>query len=369
MPERPRGTSAWDRGIVLALVPAVIAEGLWRDGLAHRPLQIAVGLTLLATVWFRRSRPLAAAVIAFGLSAALTVIPSPLGADPLYTSACVLLLPYSLARWGSGRAIAGGLAVMAVAYAAPALRGDVRSVSDAIGGAVVLLFPAVLGAAVRFRARAHRREVEHAKLREREQLARELHDTVAHHVTAIAIQAQAGRAVLASRPEAAAGALEAIAEEATRTLAELRSIVRTLRDDDDPALTPQAGIADIERLARARGDVHGDGPVVEVETVGELDGVRAAVQSTLYRLAQEAITNAVRHARRATRVRVRVASEDDVVRLTVRDDGEPVKARGAGFGLVGMAERAALLGGTLEAGPSADGGWVVEAVVPRDGGR
>jgi signal transduction histidine kinase len=89
----------------------------------------------------------------------------------------------------------------------------------------------------------------------------------------------------------------------------------------------------------------------------------------MYRLAQEAITNAVQHARHATRIDVQVAGEHDCVRLTVHDDGDAgsVDRGRSGYGLIGMAERAALLGGTFEAGPGADKGWTVNAVVPRAG--
>ena len=104
-----------------------------------------------------------------------------------------------------------------------------------------------------------------------------------------------------------------------------------------------------------------------MELSDDLDDLGPPVDAAIYRIAQESITNAVRHARRATRVDVSVAGESDCVRLTVRDDGDAGSTgrSGAGYGLVGMAERAMLLGGTLEAGPDPDGGWTVSAVLPR----
>jgi signal transduction histidine kinase len=238
-------------------------------------------------------------------------------------------------------------------------------VVDAALGAVVLLFPAALGASVRYQMSSRLREIDQVKLRERQQLARELHDTVAHHVSAIAIQAQAGRTVAAGRPDAAVRALEVIEEAASRTLAEMRTMVGVLRDGDEPDRAPQRSVADIERLARDAAH----GPRVDVELTGELETLRPSVGAAMYRLAQEAITNATQHARHATRIDVHVAGEDDCVRLTVRDDGDASAAdrSGSGYGLVGMAERAALLGGTLEAGPGPDRGWTVNAVVPRAG--
>lgn len=182
--------------------------------------------------------------------------------------------------------------------------------------------------------------MDQVKLREREQLARELHDTVAHHVSAIAIRAQAGRVAAASEPDAALDALKVIEKEASRTLAEMRVIVAALRVSE-PDLDPQRGVADIERLARATGD----SLRVDVEPSGDLHDLRPSVGAAIYRLAQESITNAVQHARHATRIDVRVIGEDDCVRLTVADDGDASPTGGSqpGYGLLGMAERATLL--------------------------
>jgi signal transduction histidine kinase len=181
-------------------------------------------------------------------------------------------------------------------------------------------------------------------------------------VSAIAVRAQAGRTLAATQPMAAVDALVVIEEAASRALTELRAIVRTLRDGDDADLAPQGGVADIARLAAAA-----EGPQVDVELVGDLEDLRPMVAAAVYRIAQESITNAVRHARRATRVDVRVIGEDESVLVVVLDDGEPTTASAPGYGVAGMTERAALLGGTLEAGPSPGGGWLVTATLPRNG--
>jgi signal transduction histidine kinase len=234
-------------------------------------------------------------------------------------------------------------------------------------GGLFLLLVAAVGASVRYQDKARTRGMDQVKLLEREQLARELHDTVAHHVSAIVIRAQAGRVVAASDPTAALEALGVIEAEASRTLAEMRSLVGALRQGEAAELAPQRGVSDIERLTTSAGDR----PHVEVEFSGDLDGLRPSVDTALYRLAQESITNAVRHARHATRIQVTVHGEGNSVRLTVGDDGDaggfdPRSA--SGFGLIGMAERAKLLGGTLEAGPNRNRGWTVHAVLPRDQG-
>ena len=156
-----------------------------------------------------------------------------------------------------------------------------------------------------------------------------------------------------------------IEAEASRALAEMRTMVKILRDDQPAALTPSPRIADLVHFAgRPR-----TGPSVEVEIVGDVDAVPASVGTAVYRLVQESITNARRHARRATRIAVLVAADAGTVRLHVSDDGEPVHAvpAASGFGLVGMVERARMLGGTCEAGPGPDRGWTVAAVLPRAG--
>jgi signal transduction histidine kinase len=279
--------------------------------------------------------------------------------------AFIVLLPYSLVRWGSGREIGtGGALIEATAILGIVI--DYTGVVDSVVGMLILLFPFTLGATVRYWTSSRLRELDQVKLQERAQLARELHDTVAHHVSAIAIRAQAGRVVAATHPEAALDALGTIEEEASLTLAELRVMVGGLRDDAGVALAPQRGVADLERLARSVGNV----PSVEVELSGDLDDLRPSVGAAVYRIAQESVTNAVRHARHVTRIQVRVTGDADCVRLTVSDDGQAGSSSGSGlpgYGVVGMTERAALLGGSLVAGPGPESGWTVDAVLPRAG--
>jgi signal transduction histidine kinase len=237
-------------------------------------------------------------------------------------------------------------------------------VGDIVGSLAVLFGVSAIGVAVRFRARARARELDQVKHVERERLARDLHDTVAHHVSAMAIRAQAGLVTAEAEPSAATEALRDIETEAVRALAEMRALVRVLRTDEPAELTPGRGIADLAQLA---GPSRG-GPTVDVELVGDVEGLSAPVSAAVYRLAQEAVTNARRHARDATRIAVSVAADEQSVRLRVNDDGEPSPAllpAAAGYGLVGMVERAGLLGGTCQAGPDPGRGWTVTAVLPR----
>jgi signal transduction histidine kinase len=318
---------------------------------------------MAAAVAWRRARPLLATGLAFGIANLLTAIGLVLTLPDLglHVTLVVLLLPFSLVRLGSGREIGAGMALVVGTYAGAGLAGDLRAPSDAIGALVVLLFPAALGAIARQGDRAHRRELEHAQLRERQMLARELHDTIAHRVAAIAIQSQAAQAVLARRPEAAVAALDAIEGEAKRALTELRGLVGALRDDTTSPLAPTGGDDAIEALVRDAGE-H-----VVLAREGDLDGLAPAVEHALQRIVRESLHNVARHARGVRRVDVHLTSAGAHVRLVVRDDGEARSERGQGYGLVGMKERAQHLGGSLEAGPSPSGGWVVEALLPRRG--
>jgi signal transduction histidine kinase len=220
---------------------------------------------------------------------------------------------------------------------------------------------------IRYKSTARARAIEEIRSHERERIARELHDTVAHHVSAISVQAQAGRALAATRPDEALAVLGVIEEAASRTLTEMREMVRALRGDAEAELTPQQGMADLPRLGR--GGAHT--LTVDVTLDDQIGPVGAAVDAAIFRIAQESVTNAARHARNATRVDVQVAGDGDQLVLTVVDDGDPVSfdPADAGYGLLGMAERVKMLGGTLEAGPQPSGGWSIAATLPRNGGH
>ncbi|WP_240617434.1 sensor histidine kinase [Nocardioides speluncae] len=350
--------------LVAVLVPAAVLEGVLGDHVVWPAVSIIVALGLAYALLWRRTHPLQVVLAVFGthfvtfVAAAIAGV----GAVGVYASILTLLLPYALLRWGSGREVAIGVPVILVAGVVGTAE-DYNGLGEAVAGLIFLFIPAVLGAAVRFAVTSRSRELDQVKLLERQQLARELHDTVAHHVSAIAIRAQAGQVVAASRPEAAAEALAVIEDEASRTLAEMRLVVGSLRDEASAELAPQPGLVELRGLARADGR-----PAVYVDVSGELGTLGAAVGTALFRIAQESVTNAVRHARQATRVDVAVTESGDEVLLTVRDDGVDAAASYlTGYGLIGMTERAALLGGTLDAGPDPAGGWTVRAVLPKSG--
>jgi signal transduction histidine kinase len=360
-----------------AIVVSAIVETALRSNLRLPLIELVVCLGLAPAVLWRRIHPLATTTAAaFGAVNALSLLGAAVDKAPLglYTTAIVLLFPYALFRWGSGRHAATGTMVMVSAWAIGTIT-DPGTVGDAIGGFIVPLLPALFGLMVRYRGVARDRAAEEIRLREREELARELHDTAAHHVSAIAVQAQAAQAIAPSRPEAAIEILAVIEEAASRTLTEMRTMVGALRQSDDAELAPQQGVADLQRLAQAASD----GLLVEVHCSGQLASLEPIVDRAVYRITQESVTNAVRHGRGATRVDVQVIGLEDCVQVTVRNDGAPQPSYPTGsgpgsdggsgsnlrYGLMGMSERAKLLGGSFSAGPVADGGWQVSVVLPR----
>jgi signal transduction histidine kinase len=348
--------------LVGALEVAALIEGIVRPDVPLRLLVTVLAMATIPALLLRRSRPLLAAMIGFGVAGLLSVLQLAGDTDDLglYSMMAILILLYSLVRWGSGREVVLGMAFVSVVVALGFYVSFVGW-ADVFGGTAFLLLFVALAAMFRYRAALWRRQELEIRNQERVALARELHDTVAHHVSAIAVQAQAGGVVAGTQPEKAVAVLAAIESEASRTLAEMRSMVRVLRDDDDVAYSPQLGVADLPALART--DAR---PVVEVSLAGSLTDLDRPVDAAVYRLAQEALTNALRHADAAARIRIDVRREGDAVRLRVTDDGrtEPGPAAKPGFGLLGMTERAQLLGGSLCAGPSPEGGWAVEAELP-----
>ena len=350
--------------LVGVLMVTALLEGTLREDVTWRPVVTIVTVGLAPVLLWRRTRPLACVVVGFGTGMALGLATQLAGIPGvgLNTVIYILVLVYALVRWGSGRQIVIGLAVVLVA-AVFSIATDYTGPAELFGGFGILAAAAAGGAAFRYRAESRRRAFDQIRSQERVGLARELHDSVAHHVSAITLQAQAGRTLAAKRPEAALEALAVIEGEASRTLAEMRAMVRVLRDGAPVEYAPQPGVADLVSLAR-RDPV----PVVDVEVPGDLDELPLQVDAAVYRLAQEALTNALRHARNASRVEIRVVEGGGRLRLRVTDDGQidPVRSASHGFGLLGMTERVQLLGGTLRAGPAPGGGWAIDAELPTE---
>ncbi|MFE3762754.1 sensor histidine kinase [Streptomyces sp. NPDC059104] len=289
--------------------------------------------------------------------------------------------------WGAGEAIALLVLLSQVLLRAPARTAAVLGpllglgcmavpVRDADPGRFTLLFSVlavVVGAyslLLRLQAVQRVRELRAVRTAERLELARELHDLVAHHVTGIVVEARAARftKVTAERAAEIFGRIETAGDEA---LGSMRRLVTILRREDAAAApagtTPVAGLADLRRLAE-RFSTTGPPVVLSIED-GLDDRLPDHVAATAHRIVLEALTNVSKHAATATAVRIGLRTVPTGLEVRVADDGgRPARlsdeARGGGYGLAGMAERAEALGGSLTAGPAPEGGWLVTAVLP-----
>jgi signal transduction histidine kinase len=249
--------------------------------------------------------------------------------------------------------------------------------ANALGVAVLLTVVALLGDVLSRRRQSRRAlaeqteltELERARravLEERTRIAREMHDVVAHHMSMIAVQAETAPYRVAGLPEPARDELATIATAARAALVEMRRLLGVLRAEDDETLrAPQPGLSEVPALVET---ARRAGMPVTVSLPG-LDAVPAAVGLTAYRIAQEGLANAARHAPGGpVTVSGRVVA--DALELEIRNGpatSAPPAAAGAGHGLIGMRERAALLGGTLDAGSDGDGGYTVSATLPFGG--
>ncbi|MFG2791791.1 sensor histidine kinase [Streptomyces sp. NPDC048419] len=213
-----------------------------------------------------------------------------------------------------------------------------------------------------------RAEARRAVVEERARIAREVHDVVAHTLSVMVVQAGAADDVFTERPEQAREALRAIETGARSALGELRLLLRAFRPEagnDESLAQLRPSLARLDELADT---VRATGITVHVHREGALDVLPAAVDLAAYRIVQEAFTNILRHAAGADEVRVRVTAEGERVKVTVVDNGRTRQGSsatgGAGRGLVGMKERARLVGGSLHAGPLPGGGFEVAAQLP-----
>ncbi|MGY0022086.1 sensor histidine kinase [Streptomyces sp. YJ-C3] len=208
------------------------------------------------------------------------------------------------------------------------------------------------------RERAARRRADEERLR----IARELHDVLAHSISVINVQAGVGLALLDSDPEQARTALTTIKAASKEALGEVRQVLDTLRAPGDAPRAPAPGL---DRLPELVEQAEAAGLTVDVRTDGERAALSPGADLAAFRIVQEALTNVVRHSE-SRRARVRLHHGKGLLTLTVDDDGPTshAEAGGSGNGLAGMRERAAALGGTIQAGPRPDGGFRVVAELP-----
>ena len=336
--------------------------------------------TLLASALLLRRWPLAALAVTLGGSVASMVLqPTPSWA--VVVLACVAGLEIEvcyIAATRSWRLSVTGAAMAAAGLLIPFLA--VPSLGSLRGGSLdgkairlvtvaVLLFTIIawlVGHSIRqAQARAELLRAQTA-LAERLRIARELHDSVAHSIGVIAIQAGSGRSVFDARPDEARDALAAIEDASRETLSGLRRMMTGLRSAEHEAgrgpapLGPAPGLADIERLAATTSDA---GVRVEVDWRGSREPLPADIDLSAFRIIQEAVTNVVRHAG-TDRCQVGIDQQDGQLSIEVTDSGHGGSPAGTGYGITGMRERAALLGGDFSAGPRPGGGFRVAARLP-----
>ena len=377
------------RLLVADVLLAAVLVGIAFAGLAMAPHQaefeepdviagvLALGQTLPLAV--RRHAPGAVLVAVWLATAGYLVLGYPPN-TPVFVGA--IAATYAVAAYGRGRTPVGGAVFVAGGLAALAVAGATAEadwkVVDLAASALAFLTAWVLGDRVRTRRaytaaledravrleREREAEAKAAVLDERNRMARELHDVVAHGVSVIVVQATAARRVL---PNDVAGAEEALANiEATgRTaLSELRTLLGALRTDDELcSLRPQPGLAALPELVER---TRVAGLPVELRVAGKCRPLSPGVDVSAYRIVQEGLTNVLKHAPGA-QATVVVGYDEDGLRVEVSDDGSgaPTDSReGPGHGLMGMRERVVLLGGELTAGPLPGGGFAVRAFFP-----
>jgi signal transduction histidine kinase len=374
--ERPFAVDAVAAAVVVVLTVLGPANGYGRSHAA-----ILVGLLLTVPLAWRRQAPVGAAVVvaAAGLLELLVV------SEFLAANVAALAMIYALAayapRWAGQAGLIAGLAGAVLA----ALRyfdfGDRTSLLVGVGSISVAVVAAwALGNLRRARLqrfdslqeRARLLEVERdqemrlAATAERARIARELHDVVAHSLSVVIAQADGGRYAGKSDPEAATGALEAIAATGRQALTDMRSLLGVLRDGGGEEYAPQPDVAAIPALVE---DVRASGLDVDLIVEGAPQPLPAGPQLAAFRIVQESLTNVLKHAGPASRAWVRLQWRADALELSVLDDGRGASAAiaasdGAGQGLRGMRERAQLHGGRLDAGPRPSGGYGVHAALP-----
>ena len=368
--EPPWPSILWDVAPVLALVIVGIVTS---D--PERGRIVTTQLLVVAPLFVRRLWPTAVFVLV-GVLAAATAMDSP---TPLIQAGAVALASYTTGDLNRDRIRAAILVLVVAASISAALLIQDASAFQAVVFPFVVVVPAwLLGDIVRQRrleaiARSEAAEralrdaeerVRAAVAEERRTMARELHDVVAHGVSVMLIQAGAARQVVATSPDLATEALLTVEATGREAMSELRRLLGVLDDEGEGAgVAPQPGL---DQLGTLLDRVREAGLPAELEVAGTPRPLPPSLDVTVYRIVQEALTNALRYARRAATL-VRLTWEPAQLRIEILDDGPAAEAGagdGSGRGLVGMRERATRVGGRLEAGPRLGGGYAVRAWLP-----
>ena len=358
---------------VLVFGLGVLAQiELWLDDAwaADRKALSLVALGMTGALLLRLRAPIATLLLESAGLQVMTALNTVRDDDPMTLVIMALIAVYSAGAHTRGRALlAGALIVVSQIVIGAIQDGSSINVSGFLFFGVFIGGPFLAGVAMRMR-----REREHLLVHERDarartavaeertRIARELHDVVAHAVSVIVLQARGARRALAHEPDETRAALDAIEATASQALTEMRRLLEMLRTDDEAsALAPQPSLVHLDALAE---QVREAGLPVEVAVEGERRDLPSGVDVSAYRIVQEALTNALKHAGPA-HARVRVRYGADELELEIADTGAGSEnGDGAGHGLVGMRERASLFGGEVDAGPLPGGGFAVHARLP-----
>ncbi len=336
----------------------------WRQLDEITPTAVLVSAVASGSLLWRRTRPL----VILALLMALEVLPNSV-AGPEATFAIPFAL-YSAGRYGENDR--WNFLLLAAAVAIISIATYMEEAVAEFALAVIVMFGIwYAGRRVRFRGerlaeREERRREEALRtvVEERTRIARELHDVVAHRVSLMTVQAGAARTIVTDDPEKAAQAMGAVEQAGREALSELRHLLGVLRPDAESDLLPQPGVIDIPHLVDEFNEA---GLEVTLSVHGEEVELPVRVELAVYRIVQEALTNALRHAGPDARAIVRLETNGEGVRIEVTDDGIGASPGvNGGHGIVGMRERAQLLGGSFHAGPGPRGGYSVSAYLPVD---
>jgi signal transduction histidine kinase len=371
----PRSSSAGDLVVAIGLVVVGAAQFQASGDLSWVTAASAVMLGLPLAV--RRRAPLVALAGYMG-GLALLVVSGHSGDPSAAAPIAGLIALYSVGAYAEGWAgIAGACGVLAVVWIAVGADRDGRSFGNFLFFGIGVGGPWAAGVALRRRRTSERTLRAHAEqlardrdetarravTEERQRVARELHDVVAHSISVIVLQARGGRRVLDDAPEEAREAFDSIEATGREALTEMRRLLGLLRrTDEELARTPRASM---RRLGDLVEQVRQAGLPVALQVEGDPAQLPAGVDLSGYRIVQEALTNTLRHAGPA-QARVVVQCAAEYVQIEVSDDGSGPNGGDPGHGLAGIRERVSLYGGELRAGPRPGGGYEVFARLPLD---
>lgn len=361
---------------------AVLATGFVITGLAStaQPLDatyrdrdgLAVALVVLATApyYLRRLAPLPVFLVSSLMTAALIVLDYDAGALPFMIAVGIYTVGAYRPLWEvvTGVVVLNTALVLMLLADSPGFAVGDFATTVPVYAATALVGWTMQQRRVRYDALEREQEAlsSRAAADERLRIAQELHDVIGHSLGVIAVQAGVGMHLIDSDPDEAKRALEHISRTSRSSLAEIRRLLGLVRAGEAAAsYAPTPGLADLPRLAD---EVTGTGLAVELTVAPDATGLPPGVELAAYRIVQEALTNVVRHAR-AHRATVQLGVDHGSLRVVVTDDGAGGNGRGGrqdAHGLIGMRERVAVYGGTLDVGPAPGGGYRVAATLPFD---